>query len=162
MKSQTIQQLGLDRVSNSFKMIYYYHLIKSDFSDLRVEWLKCRARANRWKEEIQLVEEEMRRSLEFGRWLSSWWMQRASIRTGTTSHLKEGLIAYAGEMADMEHRRIISWEKTWASIRERAQVVLKRHLMDKDGDAGIPVPKLTVEIDIEDEQELYERLSDTE
>jgi len=89
-------------------------------------------------------------------------MQRASIRTGITSHLQEGLIAYAGEMADMEHRRFISWETTWASIRERAQIVLRRHLNDKDGDGGILVPKLTVEIDIEDEQELFDRLSDTE
>ena len=40
-------------------------------SDLRVEWLKCRARASRWKEEIQLVEEEMRRSLEFGSFFSN-------------------------------------------------------------------------------------------
>jgi hypothetical protein len=136
--------------------LYFIH------SDLRVEWLKCRARAERWKEEIQLVEEEMRRSLEFGRWLGSWWMQRGSIRTGIRSHLQEGLIAYAGEMADMEHRRIISWEMTWSSIRERAQMVLKRHLNDKDGDGEILVPKLTVEIEIEDEQDLFDKLSDTE
>jgi hypothetical protein len=124
--------------------------------------LKCRARAKRWKEEILLVEEEMRRSLEFGRWLGSWWMQRASIRTAITSHLQEGLIAYAAEKADMEHRRLISWEMTWASIRERAQVVLKRHLNNKDGEGGIPIPKLTVEIDIEDEQDIFDKLSDTE
>ena len=124
--------------------------------------MKSRARAQRWKEEIQLVEEEMRRSLEFGRWLGSWWMQQASFRTGITSHLQEGLIAYAGEMADMEHRRVISWEMTWAGIRERAQMVLKRHLNDNEGDGGIPIPKLTVEIDIEDEQDLFDQLSDTE
>jgi hypothetical protein len=124
--------------------------------------LKCRARAERWKEEIQLVEEEMRRSLEFGRWLGSWWMQRASIRTGITSQLQEGLIAYAGEKADMEHRRIISWEMTWATIRERAQLVLKSHLKDREGDGGILVPKLTVEIDIDDEQDNYDLLSDTD
>jgi hypothetical protein len=110
----------------------------------------------------------MRRSLEFGRWLGSWWMQRASIRTGITSHLQEGLIAYAAEMADREHRRIISWEMSWESIRERAEMVLKRHLNDKNGegdsDSENPIPKLTVEIDIEleDEQDLFDKLSDTE
>jgi hypothetical protein len=81
-----------------------------------VEWLKCRARANRWKEEVQLVEEEMRRALEFSRWLSSRWMQRATVRTGITSNLQEGLRAYAAEMADMENRRIILWRLTWQSI----------------------------------------------
>jgi hypothetical protein len=134
------------------------------FKDLRVEWLKCRARASRWKEEIQLVEEEMRRSLEFGRWLASWWMQRASIRTGIMSHLQEGLIAYAAEKADREYRRILLWEMSWASIRERAEMVLKRNLNDKNGEGGIPMPKLTVEIEIEldDEQDLFDKLSDTE
>ena len=129
-----------------------------------MEWLKCQARAIRWKEEILLVEEEMRRSLEFGRWLGSRWMQRASIRTAITSHLQEGLVAYAAEMADMEHRRMVSWERTWASIRGRAKMVLERHLKDKDGDGGILIPTLTVEIDMEDSNdlELYDKLSDTE
>lgn len=108
------------------------------------------------------MEEEMRRSLEYSRWLGNWWMQRASVRTGIPSHLQEGLIAYAGEMADKEHRRFVSWEMTWASIRERAQMVLNRHLNNKDGDGGILVPRLTVEIDIDEEEDILDRLSDTE
>lgn len=89
-----------------------------------MEWLKCQARAIRWKEEILLVEEEMRRSLEFGRWLGS----------------------------------------RWASIHGRAKMVLERLLKDKDGDGGILIPTLTVEIDMEDSNdlELYDKLSDTE
>jgi hypothetical protein len=131
-----------------------------------VEWLKCRARANRWKEEIILVEEEMRRSVEFSRWLVSWWRQRANNRTGNTSHLQEGLLAYAAEMADMENRRCISWALTWESIRERAQMVLGSHLnindKDSEGETGIPIPKLTVEIDIEDGRDYFDDISDTE
>ena len=88
-------------------------------------------------------------------------MQRASIRMGITSHLQEGLIAYAAEKADREYRRINLWETTWASIREHAEMVLKRNLNDKEGEGGIPVPKLTVEIDIED-QDLFDNLSDTD
>jgi uncharacterized protein YecA (UPF0149 family) len=127
-----------------------------------VEWLKCRARANRWKEEVQLVEEEMRRALEFTRWLSSWWIQQATIRTGISSNLQEGLMAYAAEMADMENRRLESWRLTWQSIRERAELVLKKYLNDKGGEEGILIPKLRVEIDIEDGQDLYNEFSDTE
>jgi hypothetical protein len=106
----------------------------------------------------------MRRSLEFSRWWGSWWMQQARRRTGISCHLQEGLIAYAAEIADKEDRRHISWESTWASIRERAQMVLKTHLNDNDGEEGISIPKLTVEIDIdsEDGQEFFEELSDTD
>jgi hypothetical protein len=124
--------------------------------------LKCRARANRWKEEVQLVEEEMRRALEFTRWLSSWWIQQATIRTGISSNLQVGLMAYAAEMADMENRRLESWRLTWQSIRERAELVLKKYLNDKGGEEGILIPKLRVEIDIEDGQDLYNEFSDTE
>ena len=72
-------------------------------------------------------------------------------------------MAYASEMADMEERRCISWAMTWANIRERAQIVLKRHLNgDKESEEEIPIPKLTVELDIEDELELFDEPSDTE
>ncbi|KAG2137460.1 hypothetical protein DEU56DRAFT_945875 [Suillus clintonianus] len=35
---------------------------------MRVEWCKARARANRWAEEVELVQEEMRRVLAFFEW----------------------------------------------------------------------------------------------
>jgi hypothetical protein len=127
-----------------------------------VEWLKCRAHANRWKEEVQLVEEEMRRALDFSRWLSCWWIQQATVRTVITGNLQEGLIAYAAEMADMENCHSNSWRRTWQSIRERAELVLKKYLNNKVGEEVIHIPKMTVEIDIEDRQELYNNFSDTE
>jgi hypothetical protein len=88
-------------------------------------------------------------------------MQQASNWSAITSHLQEGLKAYAAEMADMENRRRISWAMTWASIRERAKMILERHLSDREGEVGIGIPKLTVEIDIDDEQD-FDELSDTE
>jgi hypothetical protein len=71
-------------------------------------------------------------------------------------------MAYAAEMADMENRRLESWRLTWQSIRERAELVLKKYLNDKGGEEGILIPKLRVEIDIEDGQDLYNEFSDTE
>jgi hypothetical protein len=104
----------------------------------------------------------MRRSLEFGRWLSRWWMQQANNRTAITSHLEEGLKAYSAEMADMEERRCISWAMTWAGIRDRARLILETYLHgDKEGD-GILMPKLTVEINIEDGHELLDESYDTD
>lgn len=126
--------------------------------------MKSRARANQWKEEIQLVEEEMRRALEFGRWSQNLWMQRATLRTGTTSQLQEGLMAYAAEMADMEDRRRILWEVKWADIRERARLVLEGQLKDRDGEEGILIPKMTVELDIDSEegQDHFDGFSDSD
>ena len=72
-------------------------------------------------------------------------------------------MAYAAEMADMEEHRHISWAMMWASIRERARLVFERLLNgDTDGEEEILIPKLTVEIDVEDGQELFDEPSDTE
>ncbi|KAJ7844576.1 hypothetical protein B0H13DRAFT_1908834 [Mycena leptocephala] len=61
--------------------------------DIRVEWMKARGRAERWREELLFVEAEMERVLEFCRWKSRWWKERlapsaigggpACIRAGT-------------------------------------------------------------------------------
>ncbi|KAJ7699783.1 hypothetical protein B0H14DRAFT_3100193 [Mycena olivaceomarginata] len=40
---------------------------------LRIEWAKTRARAWRWTEEVDLVEEEMRRVLAFLNWKANHW-----------------------------------------------------------------------------------------
>ena len=70
-------------------------------------------------------------------------------------------------MADIEDGRQISWAFTWATIRECAKTILEKFLNDnlkegEDGLDGFPIHKMTVEIDIEDGQELYDELSDTE
>jgi hypothetical protein len=89
-------------------------------------------------------------------------MQQASIRTGITSNLQEGLVAYAAEMADMEHSRLNAWRTTWEIIRERADLVLKKFLNDRGGEEGLRIPRMTVEIDIEDGPDLYHEFSDAE
>ena len=71
-------------------------------------------------------------------------------------------MAYAAEMADQEDRRCILWATSWASIRDRAQMVLRRHFNEMEGEERIPIPKLTVEIDIEDGHNFFDELSDTE
>ncbi|TDL14200.1 hypothetical protein BD410DRAFT_691972, partial [Rickenella mellea] len=41
--------------------------------DMRIEWTKTRARAQRWDEEVTLVFEEMRRTLAFFEWRARFW-----------------------------------------------------------------------------------------
>ncbi|KAJ7196057.1 hypothetical protein GGX14DRAFT_403536 [Mycena pura] len=45
---------------------------------LRIEWARTRAKAHRWSEEVDLLEEEMRRIRAFLTWHSKWWMERTA------------------------------------------------------------------------------------
>ena len=119
--------------------------------DLRVEWLKCRARAARWKEEIQLLEEEMRQAICFCAWKVNWWEKQAHRRTSILSHLAEGIAAYATENTTTERRRLTSWSNSWVTIRQQAKLVLERQLKDQEDTTNVAV--LEVEIEGEDDDD---------
>ncbi|OAX33799.1 hypothetical protein K503DRAFT_794391 [Rhizopogon vinicolor AM-OR11-026] len=70
---------------------------------LRVEWCKARARSMRWAEEVELLNEEMRRVLQFLRWHASWWNELGRARTLSTAADNEGLVAYARCQAQLRH-----------------------------------------------------------
>ncbi|KAF8139538.1 hypothetical protein K438DRAFT_1995909 [Mycena galopus ATCC 62051] len=73
--------------------------------DIRVEWTKARGRAECWREELLLLEEEMRRVLEFCSWKALWWAERESTWER-------------------------DWEKKWAAVREHAKVVMRDQIVD--------------------------------
>ncbi|KAJ7196058.1 hypothetical protein GGX14DRAFT_575148 [Mycena pura] len=62
---------------------------------LRIEWARTRAKAHRWSEEVDLLEEEMRRIRAFLTWHSKWWMERAtqSVWQADEAKLKTDLCA---------------------------------------------------------------------
>ncbi|KAJ7121220.1 hypothetical protein C8R46DRAFT_1364704 [Mycena filopes] len=119
--------------------IWYSASTKGDVSDekmheaLRVEWCKAYSRANRWREELVLVEEEMRRTIEYGRWEEQRWMKRAEARTtmlgkpgaAVDAVVLEGVRAYALEQADRERRTYKRLEADWGPIRAKAAAYLK-------------------------------------
>jgi len=65
---------------------------------LQIEWAKSRARANRAREEVLLLKEEMRRVIEFLKWKSQWWLSKAEDRPAGDD-LAEGLLAYSHKQA---------------------------------------------------------------
>ena len=69
------------------------------FLELRIQWLRARARHGRWSEEVILTSEEMRRYVHFMTSLWKWWKERAPIRTEVSKELDEGLHAYAQKQA---------------------------------------------------------------
>ncbi|KAJ6564322.1 hypothetical protein B0H19DRAFT_1140795 [Mycena capillaripes] len=85
---------------------------------LRVEWCKAYSRSNRWREDLVLVEEEMRRTIEFGRWAERQWRVRAEARTRAlgestpmSPEVAEGVRAYGLEQADREQWTYEALEK---------------------------------------------------
>ncbi|EIW53788.1 uncharacterized protein TRAVEDRAFT_134057, partial [Trametes versicolor FP-101664 SS1] len=62
---------------------------------LRVEWCKARARARRWAEEVELLQEEMRRVVLYHDWASRQWLERVDANTAQSSDYRDGANAYA-------------------------------------------------------------------
>ncbi|KAI0067061.1 hypothetical protein BV25DRAFT_1912397 [Artomyces pyxidatus] len=80
---------------------------------LRVDWVKSRARARRWNEEIILLKEEMPRSVSFLQWKSTWWSDRAERRTDVRADVLSGLRAYAARQAAVYSSLAASFRKQW-------------------------------------------------
>ncbi|KAJ7030498.1 hypothetical protein C8F04DRAFT_1263797 [Mycena alexandri] len=96
---------------------------------LRVEWCKAYSRSKRWREDLVLVEEEMRWTIEYGRWAEARWLTRATARTvalGTEKAISPEVVrAYALEHAERERRTWEALEEDWAPLRARAAQYLK-------------------------------------
>jgi hypothetical protein len=72
-----------------------------------------------------LVEEEMRRTIEYGEWMAGQWEIWATARTeGLNVALEEGLRAYAAEHVDREKRTCNQLMKQWAGLRGKARAYL--------------------------------------
>lgn len=79
---------------------------------LQVEWCKSRARANRAKEEVLLLKEEMRRTLEFLKWRGRWWRSKPASWP-ETKELLEGVQAYAESQALLQENLHALFKKMW-------------------------------------------------
>lgn len=96
-------------------------------SALHIEWLKARARAARYWENICLVHEEMHRAIVTTRWIASQWDGRAKLRDNVSVELAEGLAAYAYEHAALEEIMAARWEKKWRVVQELARRTIADH-----------------------------------
>ena len=83
---------------------------------MRVEWYKAIARANRFKEEVKLTVEEMRRTLSFFEWTAGHWEQLGEAHVGKYTlgeAVTTGMRAYATHQASLYHRCINAYVKDW-------------------------------------------------
>lgn len=88
---------------------------------LRVEWCKARARSLRWKEEVLLLCEELRRIKAFSQWKANWWRDQVNRRDGLSVELQEGLRAYALQHAKFEDDRAALVGARWDYVVEHAK-----------------------------------------
>ncbi|KAJ6542094.1 hypothetical protein DFH09DRAFT_929200 [Mycena vulgaris] len=90
---------------------------------LRIEWARTRALGLRNTEEVDLLEEEMRRTPVYLRWRADWW-ESQKIHTGKTQRpdllnderQREGHDAYATRQARIMRTIAEGFEKKWATI----------------------------------------------
>ncbi|KAJ6578446.1 hypothetical protein B0H19DRAFT_1123179 [Mycena capillaripes] len=88
---------------------------------VRIEWAKTRARAMRWGEEVDLLEEEMARIIRFLRWRSGWWMERADGRGLPDGPQREGSTSYALRQASTQAKLADEFVTEWQALPELIQ-----------------------------------------
>ncbi|KAF6743253.1 hypothetical protein DFP72DRAFT_1080451 [Ephemerocybe angulata] len=67
--------------------------------NLRVEWAKSRARSLRWDEEVELLQEEMRRVVVYLFWKAEWWEGKRHENKAVPQDIRLGLEAYGAKQA---------------------------------------------------------------
>lgn len=78
------------------------------------EWMTCRARADCWREELDLLQEEMHQVIAFLEWkLSSWGDKAQSRLDSVTADVQNGIDAYAHKQESMYHELAVSLANQW-------------------------------------------------
>ncbi|KAK0227247.1 hypothetical protein EDD85DRAFT_776868 [Armillaria nabsnona] len=85
---------------------------------IKVEWLKSRARAQRWSEEVELLREEMQRVLVSLKHRGTWWETRRARTDDPGVSLAEGIGAYADHQALVQRKLVSSFKALWEADSE--------------------------------------------
>ncbi len=92
--------------------------------NVKVEWARSKARAERWGEEVILLKEEMRRVVEYFEWKTRWWRAQPARRRDTPSALSRGLSAYAEYQASVFERLADHCARRWLPyLRTRGEAM---------------------------------------
>ncbi|KAG2746553.1 hypothetical protein P692DRAFT_201658994, partial [Suillus brevipes Sb2] len=80
---------------------------------MKIEWCKARARSMRWKEEVELLQEEMQRILQFFDWEAMLWDERANQSWSEGPAEREGRIAYARRQPALRRALSVTCHSSW-------------------------------------------------
>ena len=90
-----------------------FHFTNINYLGLRCEWAKSKARSARWKEEVILLIEEMRRVIVFLDWKANWWVGQSGLRHDVSNEVSDGLHAYAAKQAHIMHSMAMKFASMW-------------------------------------------------
>ena len=124
-------------------------------ADLRVEWAKSRARSARWAEEVDLILEEMHRTLLFFKWKARWWRGLVGLQENASGEVCQGVDAYSLKQADLLEQRVKSYAKDWL-------LVLRKRGVHPEWEAEYMEDEIVIEEIIGDEEDIYENQSEVE
>lgn len=111
--------LSLKRDSaDSFDGDLTYLAMRSTYARVRARWL-------RWKEEVQLLQEEMRRAPVFLLWKANWWKERADSRPDASSGLRSGLCAYALRQSQLFTDMATRLVRQWAAVAAKNSLTVE-------------------------------------
>ena len=80
---------------------------------LRVEWSKSQARKMRWEEEVQIIQEEMRRTIVYYEWKQQWWIKQNPQLTSCEDTIQLGISAYSQKQAHYCKCMAESFARAW-------------------------------------------------
>ncbi|KAJ7630167.1 hypothetical protein FB45DRAFT_1027401 [Roridomyces roridus] len=116
---------------------------------VQVEWSKARARRDRWVEEVELLREEMRRTMRMLRYIQEKWGHALDLRPDANVEVAAGARAY-GQLQIAVHHQIAEafftgWNRSMATavkdvIRQDGTVyreILDGHGMDNAPSVGL-------------------------
>lgn len=104
-----------------------------------MDWSKARARGARWFEEVEQVDEEMRRVLESSVSQQDHWcaaVLRRPLPNHKDRYLQDGLRAYAAEHIDREETILRLWGEKWKAVRLLAAPLIAGEIPD-DADTRV-------------------------
>ncbi|KAJ7776476.1 hypothetical protein DFH07DRAFT_865693 [Mycena maculata] len=94
---------------------------KAILAALRVEWCKAWARTDRWREEVELLKEEVRWVPISLRHRAAWWLERRDVEVFVGAHA-EGVRAYATRQAELMEGLAGHFEGMWSGLAELESV----------------------------------------
>lgn len=114
------------RMRRRVRFLHDLLIPRIDQSDIpsarKIEWAKSRARANRYQEEIQIVKEEMSRTLRSFVWKEAQWKERAVAKVNAgivvAPEHAEGLRAYSERQARIWRGFHDKCQKRWSGVPE--------------------------------------------
>jgi hypothetical protein len=85
---------------------------------MRTAWTRSQARVERYREEVELIQEEMRRTLVYHDWVARLWRSRKAVASHLDRQIMAGMQSYAEKQA-------VVWERLAHSAAIRWSIALK-------------------------------------